>query len=132
MNHEETGLYHTIFGSIVAPVNMLNARHDGESAFGTNTVIVLCANSEVRDRILESLEQAGYPESMVNVMEIPADVYRMGLERGKDTFNLFGRISQPEERDGSFLRLKAEPAETVPERLKYSSERRKTDESKFL
>ena len=96
---EETGLYHTIFGSIGAPVNMLNARHDGESAFGTNAVIVLCANSEVRDRILESLEQAGYPESMVNVMEIPADVYRMGLERGKDTFSLFGRISQPEDRE---------------------------------
>ena len=36
---------------------------------------------------------------MVNVMEIPADIYRMGLERGKDTFSLFGRISQPEDRD---------------------------------
>ena len=96
---EETGLYHTIFGSIGAPVDMLNARHDGDSAFGTMAVIVLCANTEVRDQIMISLEQAGYPESMVNVMEIPADVYRMGLERGKDTFSLFGRISQPEDRE---------------------------------
>lgn len=96
---EETGLYHTIFGSIGAPVDMLNARHDGESAFGTNAVIVLCANSKVRNRVMQCLEQAGYPESMVNVMQIPADVYRMGLERGKDTFSLFGRVSQPEDRD---------------------------------
>ena len=99
IGNEETGLYHTIFGSIGSPVNMLNARHDGDSAFGTNTVIVMCANSRVRDQIIRSLEQSGYPESMVNVMEIPADVYRMGLERGKDTFGLFGRISQPEDRD---------------------------------
>ena len=99
IGNEETGLYHTIFGSIGSPVNMLNARHDGDSAFGTNTVIVMCANSMVRDQIIRSLEQSGYPESMVNVMEIPADVYRMGLERGKDTFGLFGRISQPEDRD---------------------------------
>ena len=99
IGNEESGLYHTIFGSIGAPVDMLNARHDGDSAFGTTAVIVLCANVTVRNQIMDSLEQAGYPESMVNVMEIPSDVYRMGLERGKDTFSLFGRISQPEDRD---------------------------------
>ena len=98
IGNEESGLYHTIFGSIGAPVNMLNARHDGDSAFGTTAVIVLCANRGTRDRVIASLEAAGYPESMVNVMEIPADIYRMGLERGKDTFSLFGRISQPEDR----------------------------------
>ena len=96
---EASGLYHTVFGSIGAPVDMLNARHDGDSAFGTNAVIVLCANSRVRDQIMDCLEAAGYPEGMVNVMEIPADVYRMGLERGKDTFSIFGRVSQPEDRE---------------------------------
>ena len=99
IGNEETGLYHTIFGSIGEPVNMLNARHDGDSAFGTMAVIVICANRETRDRVMASLDGAGYPESMVNVMEIPEDIYRMGLERGKDTFSLFGRISQPEDRD---------------------------------
>ncbi len=96
---EESGLYHTIFGSIGAPVDMLNARHDGDSAFGTNAVIVLCANKGVRDQVTACLARAGYPEDMINVMEIPSDVYRMGLEKGKDTFSLFGRISQPEDRD---------------------------------
>ena len=96
---EETGLYHTIFSSIGSPVDMLNAKHDGDSAFGTEAVIVMCANSSVRDQILSCLDRAGYPEGMVNVMEIPAGLYRMGLEKGKDTFSLFGRISQPEDRD---------------------------------
>lgn len=96
---EASGLYHTVFGSIGAPVDMLNARHDGDSAFGTNAVIVLCGNSRVCDQIIKCLEASGYPESMVNVIGIPTDVYRMGLERGKDTFSLFGRVSQPEDRE---------------------------------
>lgn len=98
IGNEETGLYHTIFGSIGEPVDMQNARHDGDSAYGTTAVIVMCANKSVRDEVVESLGSAGYPESMINVMEIPTDVYRMGLERGKDTFSLFGRVSQPEDR----------------------------------
>ncbi len=99
IGNEKTGEYHTIFASVGSPVNMLNAKHDGDSAFGTETVIVICANSSVRDDILKKLAAAGYPESMVNVMEIPSGVYRVGLEKGRDTFSLFGRISQPEDRD---------------------------------
>ncbi|MCR5233094.1 MAG: hypothetical protein K6E53_04215 [Lachnospiraceae bacterium] len=95
---EESGLYHTVFGSIGSPVNMLNAKHDGDSSFGTKAVIVMCANSETGDLVTESLVQAGYTESMINVMEIPADVYNMGLDKGADTFSLFGRISQPEDK----------------------------------
>ena len=97
--NDESGYYHSVFASIGLPVNLLNAKHDGDSPFGTNTVIVLCANATVRDSISKCLAAAGYPDSMVNVMEIPADTYRMGLEKGKDTFSLFGRISQPEDRD---------------------------------
>ena len=96
---DESGYYHTVFASIGWPVNLLNARHDGDSAFGTQTVIVLCANRTVRDSVSLCLTEAGYPDAMVNVMEIPADIYRMGLERGKDTFSIFGRVSQPEDRD---------------------------------
>ncbi len=96
---DESGHYHTIFGSIGSPINMQNANHDGDSAFGSKSVIVLCANSSVRDTVMSCLDEAGYPEGMVNVMEIPSGVYRMGLEKGKDTFSLFGRISQPVDRD---------------------------------
>jgi len=99
IGNENAGDYHTLFASIGSPVNMLNAKHAGDSAFDTTSVIVLCANSQVRDSILQCLDAAGYPESMVNVMEIPTGVYRMGLEKEKDTFSLFGRISQPVDRD---------------------------------
>ncbi len=96
---DKSGLYHTIFASIGAPVDMLNARHDGDSAFGSTAVIVMCANKDVKEQVIKCLGEAGYPESMVNVMEIPSNIYKMGLEKGKDTFSLFGRISQPEDRD---------------------------------
>ena len=96
---DESGYYHSVFASIGLPVNLLNAKHDGDSPFGTNTVIVMCANTAVRDSISKCLEEAGYPDSMVNVLEIPADTYRMGLEKGQDTFSIFGRVSQPEDRD---------------------------------
>jgi len=99
IGNEESGLYHTIFGSIGEPVNMLNARHSGDSPFGTTAVIVLCANRMTREHIMAALNGAGYPESMINFMEIPSGIYRMGLEKGKDTFSLFGRISQPEDRE---------------------------------
>ncbi len=97
--NDRSGYYHTVFASIGRPVNLLNARHDGEGPFGTQTVLVLCANRTVRDTISRCLTAAGYPDGMVNVMEIPADIYRLGLERGKDTFSVFGRVSQPEDRD---------------------------------
>lgn len=96
---EKTGLYHTIFSSVGAPVDMLNAAHEGDTAFGTTGVIVICANKDVKERIMKCLADAGYPGSMVNVMEIPSGIYDMGLEKSKDTFSLFGRISQPEDRD---------------------------------
>ena len=35
---DTTGLYHTIFASIGSPVDMLNARHNGDSAFATAAV----------------------------------------------------------------------------------------------
>ena len=99
VGNERSGDYHTIFASVGSPINMLNAKHDGASSFGTETVIVICANSTVRDSVLTQLAEAGYPESMVNVMEIPSGIYRIGLEKGRDTFSLFGRISQPEDRE---------------------------------
>lgn len=110
--NEESGYYHTVFASIGWPVNLLNARHAGDSPFGTDTVLVLCANRTVRDRISGCLTAAGYPDGMVNVMEIPADTYRMGLERGRDTFSIFGRVSQPEDREG-FRQYLAQLPETA-------------------
>ena len=92
---ETTGLYHPIFGSIGEPVNMLNINHSGDSAFGSESVLVISANQTVTSQVTEQLHAAGFDDSVINVMPIPAETYHMGLEKGADTFSFLGRISQP-------------------------------------
>ena len=92
---ETTGLYHPIFGSIGEPLNMLNIRHGGDDAFHTSAVIVISANQTVTDQVVAQLHASGFDDSMINLMPIPAETYRMGLEKGDDTFCFLGRISQP-------------------------------------
>lgn len=69
--NEETGLYHPIFGSIGDSVNMVNIKHDGDSAYGSQAVIVISANQTVTEKVTAQLTAAGYDESMINVMPIP-------------------------------------------------------------
>lgn len=97
--NEETGLYHPIFGSIGDTVNMVNIRHNGDSAYSSEAVIVISSNQSVSDKVTAQLTAAGYDESMINVMPIPADTYNMGLQKGADTFSFLGRISQPSNQD---------------------------------
>ena len=74
---------------------MQNIRHSGDSAFGSTAVIVISANQTVTGQVTEQLHASGFDDSMINVMQIPAETYRMGLEKGDDTFCFLGRISQP-------------------------------------
>lgn len=99
VGNEETGIYHPIFGSIGNSLNMTNIRHNGDSAFGTETVIVISANRSVTDRVITQLSAAGYGNDMINVMPIPSDVYHMGLEKGADTFSFLQRVSQSVDAD---------------------------------
>ena len=87
-------MYHPIFGSIGNSLNMTNIRHSGDSEYGTETVIVISANGTVAEQVIENLQAAGFGEEMINVMPIPAEIYRMGLEKGADTFSFLQRISQ--------------------------------------
>lgn len=96
---ETTGLYHPIFGSIGEPLNLLNIKHNGDSEFGSTSVIVISANQAVTDQVTEQLHASGFDDSMINIIPIPADTYRMGLEKGDDTFCFLGRISQPANSD---------------------------------
>ncbi len=97
VGNEEIGLYHPIFGSIGDSVNFLNIRtRDGEN-FASRAVMVISSNQTVTADVLPVLEKAGYPQSKVNLMTIPAGTYRMGLEKGCDTFSFLGRISQAED-----------------------------------
>ena len=99
VGNEESGLYHPIFGSIGNSVNMTNIRHSGEEVFDTEAVIVIGANQDSVDRVLQALNSAGYEDSMINVMPIPEETYRMGLGKGADTFSFLQRVSQAKDPD---------------------------------
>ena len=99
VGNEEVGFYHPIFGSIGSSVNFRNIKTDGRSAFGTNAVIVISANQSVTKKVVNSLNYAGYSDEMINLMTIPEKTYKMGLEKGADTFCFIGRISQPSDEE---------------------------------
>lgn len=95
IGNDETGYYHPIFGSIGSSINSKNAKSTGDSTYGTNSVIVISANQTVTDSVVNQLCESGFSEDTINIMTIPENTYRMGLEKGKDTFAFLGRISQP-------------------------------------
>ena len=56
-------------------------------------------NQSVTEKVKNQLNNAGYSDDMINIMTIPEKTYKMGLERGADTFCFIGRISQPSDAD---------------------------------
>ena len=60
VGNEETGYYHPVFGSIGSSVNSGNVKSTGDSAYGTNAVIVVSANQSVTDSVIEQLKEAGF------------------------------------------------------------------------
>ena len=119
---DTTGIYHPIFGSIGDPLNMQRIQHDGDSPYGSNAVIVISANQTVTDTVMSQLHEAGYDDSMINVMEIPEETYKMGLEKGDDTFCFLGRISQPEDQEAYEQYLSSLAADSVVSRITPTEE----------
>lgn len=97
--NEEIGYYHPIFGSIGSSVNFQNIKAVGEGRFSGDAVIIISANKTVTDSVVAKLLEAGYSKDMLNVMTIPEKTYRMGLEKGKDSFCFIGRVSQPTDKE---------------------------------
>lgn len=97
--NEETGFYHPVFGSIGSSVNFNNVKSEKGNNFSDKAIIVIAANKSSADPVIKGLVEAGYPEGMINLMTIPEESYRMGLQKGADTFCMIGRISQPSNAD---------------------------------
>ena len=97
VGNEDTGLYHPIFGSIGNTLNMTNIR--SESVFDSAAVIVIGANQDSVNKVVENLHEAGCDDSIINVMPIPAGTYKMGLQKGADTFSFLQRVSQAADKD---------------------------------
>lgn len=120
--NEEVGFYHPIFGSIGSSVNFQNIQCDGEGTFSNNAVIIISANQTVTEEVVAQLKAAGYPDSMMNVMPIPEKTYRMGLEKGADTFCLIGRISQPADQEAYDSYINSLPENSTVYRLTPKAE----------
>lgn len=83
VGNQDIGLYHPVFGSIGSSIHAGNVKSTDGSPYGSQAVIVISANQTVTDTVLAQLKASGFSEDVINVMTIPAETYRMGLERGR-------------------------------------------------
>lgn len=101
-NVEQKNVYVPIFGSIEDQKNNYNikslATPNGEKGkpYGSIAVFIMSGDKNISETIKKQLIASGYNKSMINESIIPATALNMGLEEGKDTFCMVGRISQPE------------------------------------
>lgn len=105
---ENVGNYHPIFGSLGSPLNNFNIsssttpNHMEGSPYGSKFVMVVTGDQVTNDEAIRALKEAGFGKDIINESNIPAQAMSMGLEKGKDTFTVLGRLSQctsQEERD---------------------------------
>lgn len=122
IGNTETGQYHPIFGSIGNSVNMQTVKHTGESAFGTTAVFVISANQNITEQVTAQLVATGYDEGIINLMPIPTETYRMGLDKGDDTFCFLGRISQGKDQEAYKSYLETLSQQSILYRVTPNSE----------
>lgn len=97
---EEVGNYHPIFGSISTPINNFNIssaatpNHVEGVPYGSEYVMIITGDKVTNEQVLDALARAGYGKDIVNENPLPAQALSMGLEKGKDTFTVLGRLSQ--------------------------------------
>lgn len=97
---ENVGNYHPIFGSVSTPINNFNIsseatpNHIEGSPYGSNYVMVITGDEVTDEQVMDALGEAGYGKDLINENPLPAQALSMGLEKGKDTFTILGRLSQ--------------------------------------
>lgn len=109
---EDEAPYHPVFGSIGMPVNRFGIATEATpgqaegpvdearpSPFGSRFVYVVSGDAGTYALVAQALEEAGFGEGVVNRAPLPAASLAMGLEAGRDTFCILGRISQPADHD---------------------------------
>ncbi len=97
---DDVGNYHPIFGSLGSPLNNFNIsseatpNHVEGSPYGSKFVMIVTGDEVTNEEALSALKEAGYSEDIINESPLPAQALSMGLEKGKDTFTVLGRLSQ--------------------------------------
>lgn len=99
---ESGGSYDRIFASMTDTVNLLNMKSTGtpngvgENPFGQDTMLIVTPDETTDSHIRQAARDAGYSESIINTMIIPAEIARLGLGAGKDEFMFLNRMALPE------------------------------------
>jgi len=97
------GNYHPIFGSIGDQINNKNVRflqrpgYKKGNPYGAPFVMVMTGSKKTNQTVCNALRSAGFSRSVINQKHLPATALKMGLDKGKDTFCMLGRISQPKD-----------------------------------
>ncbi len=94
--------YDRIFATMTNTVNLLNIKSTGtpngmgDSPFNQDMMFIVTADEGTDSRIRQAARDAGYSESIINTMIIPAEIARLGLEAGKDEFMFLNRLAVPD------------------------------------
>jgi hypothetical protein len=87
-----------LVASLRDPLNNLLIKTEGNTnAFASNTLIIFTPDARTCQAITNCAQQAGYPESMINLCPLPADLLYLGVEPNDqhDTMVVFIRTAYP-------------------------------------
>jgi len=77
-----------LFAGLGDSINIgdVKAQTGSRDGFNEPIMIIYSADKTVAERVKSLAEEAGYPESMIFIKEIPSQMVNMGLEEDDDTF----------------------------------------------
>lgn len=82
-----------IFASTQDSLNHLEIGVDGDSAFNSQTAIIVSSDAGTVDSVREALVSTGFSSDAINTMTFPRDTLRFGQGEDADTFLVMGRIA---------------------------------------
>ncbi|URZ17590.1 hypothetical protein [Clostridium felsineum] len=105
VGNDKTGKYHMIFGSLGDTINnyTIKTKNTPDRILGypydSSTIIITTADQYINHQIRKTLINSGFSSDIMNNDNIPKELVKMGLEKGKDTFAILMRASIWENKD---------------------------------
>lgn len=99
IGNKKTGRYHMIFGSLGDTIHNYNINTentvDGKLGypFDSSTIIITTADQCINKIMRDTLVNSGFNSNIMNNDNIPKDIVKMGLEKGKDNFAFMMRAA---------------------------------------
>ena len=91
-----------------------------QNPFQKNVVIVVAADQNVLRQVKHSLEAAGYPAESINLLSLPPDLVRLGLDSSNDSCMILLRVTPGADNDVDYYYsqpmtvLRVTPSTPVP------------------